>query len=168
MADFSTQTIRGQNGRTFITTPIALQAILVNEQEQILLLNSPRRQQGWQVVSGALEAGETVQDGTLREVREELGTAVRVRPLGVVHAQSFHYDETVRYMVGIYSLLAYEGGDIVPGDDMAGSEVGWFSLDELHVKPLKLHVTAQPWMLARAVKAYQQWRDEHPPLQLEL
>ena len=73
------------NGRPFTTTPIALQAILINEQEQILLLNSPTRRQGWQTVSGALEAGETVQAGTLREVAEELGlgcagTAARRRP----------------------------------------------------------------------------------------
>lgn len=161
-------TLQAANGRTFATVPIALQAILINQQEQILLLNSPTRKQGWQVVSGGLEAGETVQDGTLREVREELGTAVRVRPLGVVHAQSFHYDESVRYMVGIYSLLAYEGGDIVPGDDMAGSEMRWFSLAELQTEPLNRHVTAQPWMLARAVELYRLWREENPPLQPEI
>ena len=90
---------------------------------------------------------------------------MRVRPLGVVHAQTFHYDEKVRYMVGVYSLLAYEGGQIAPGDDMAGSEVCWFSLDELQSGQHQLHVTARPWMLARAVDLYHLWRDETPPLQ---
>lgn len=93
---------------------------------------------------------------------------MRLRPLGVVHAQSFHYDENVRYMVGIYSLLTYEGGVIVPGDDMAGSEVRWFALDELQSGQLQLHVTAQPWMLARAVEVYRLWRNEDPPLQPEI
>ncbi len=130
-----------------------------------MLLSSPTRQQGWQTVSGALEAGETVQDGTLRGMAEELGPDVRVRPLGVVHAQSFHYDQKVRFMVGVYSLLAYEGGSIVPGDDMAGSEICWFSLDELQSGQHQLHVTAQPWMLARAIDLFRLWRDENLPLQ---
>lgn len=46
-------------GRQFACSAVALQAIIVNEQEQILLLASPRRYEAetWQVVSGALEAG---------------------------------------------------------------------------------------------------------------
>lgn len=80
--------------RPFAAFPVAVQAIIVNAQEQILLLSSaPRGRAGvWQIVSGGLEAGETVLDGTLREVREEAGPAVRVRPLGLVHAHSFHYE----------------------------------------------------------------------------
>ena len=76
--------------RPFVTTPIALQAIIMNDEEQFLLLNSPKRNQGWQVVSGAIEAEETILAGTLREVGEELGKKVRVRPLGIVHAETFH------------------------------------------------------------------------------
>jgi NADH pyrophosphatase NudC (nudix superfamily) len=65
--------------RQFATSPIAVQAIVVDSEERVLLLNHPQRQKGWQVVSGALEAGETVLAGVLREIREEIGEAVRTR-----------------------------------------------------------------------------------------
>lgn len=155
--------------RPFATSPIAVQAIVMNDKEQFLLLNSPVRGQGWQVVSGGLEAGETILEGTLREVAEELGEGVRVRPLGIVHAETFHYDEQVRFMVGTDYLLVYEGGEIVPGDDMVGSEVRWWSLAELNEAGLLFHPSVKVWLLERAVALYRLWRDEgerplQPPL----
>jgi NADH pyrophosphatase NudC (nudix superfamily) len=151
--------------RPFATSAIALQAIIMNEKEQVLLLNSPTRNQGWQVVSGALEASETILDGVLREVGEEVGD-VQVRPLGVIHSQTFHYDENVPFMVGIYYLLAYESGIIVPGDDMVGSAFRWWEIDELTPNNLHLHPSTIPWMLHRAVDLYRLWKDEaERPLQ---
>ncbi len=154
-----------KKGRPFSTSAIAIQAIIINEKEQILLLNSPTRNQGWQVISGALEAGETILDGVLREVREEVGD-VEVRPLGVVHSQTFHYDENVPFMVGIYYLLAYENGKIVPGDDMIGSDFRWWHIDDLSQENLHLHPTVIPWLLRRSAALYQLWKDEgERPLQ---
>lgn len=158
--------ILSQKERPFAASAIALQAIIVNDQEKILLLNSPIRNQGWQTISGGLEAEETILDGVLREIAEEAGAEVRVRQLGVIHAQTFHYDENVRYMVGIYYLLAYESGKIVPGDDMAGSAYRWWSLDELEYKSLHLHPTVIPWLLRRAIDLYRLWKnDPQRPLQ---
>src|SRR5262245_48640590 len=85
-------TVNGR--RQFSCSAVALQAIIVNSDEQVLLLSSPTRNRGgaWQVVSGALEAEETILAGTLREVREEVGPAIQVRPLGPVHVCTFRYD----------------------------------------------------------------------------
>jgi 8-oxo-dGTP pyrophosphatase MutT (NUDIX family) len=136
----------GPRRRRFITSAVAIQAI-INQAEQILLLSSPTRKQGWQGVSGALEASETLLDGTLREVYEELGNDIQVRPLGTVHAESFHYDQNVPYMLSTYYLLAYLGGTIQPGDDMQGSAFRWRSADELDDDKLVFHASAKPWML---------------------
>ena len=153
-------------GRPFAASAIALQAIIVNEKEQILLLNSPTRNQGWQTISGGLEAGETILDGVRREVVEEVGPDVRVRPLGVVHVQTFHYDENVRFMVAIYYLMAYEGGTIVPGDDMKGSAYRWWNLGELEDESLPHHPTVIPWVLRRTIDLYRLWKDDpERPLQ---
>lgn len=46
----------------------------------------------------------------LREVREEAGPDLRVRPLGVVHASTFAYDDRVRRMISVVYLMAHEGG----------------------------------------------------------
>lgn len=152
--------------RPFATSPIAIQAIVINEQAQFVLLNSATRQGGWQVVSGGLEAGETILAGVLREVSEELGEAVHVRPLGIVHAETFHYDEQIRYMVSLYYLMVYEGGEIVPGDDMLGSDVRWWTLGELQAADVLFHPSVKLWLMERAVTLYELWRDEgERPLQ---
>ena len=159
-------TAAGSRQRRFATSAVAIQAIITNQAEEILLLSSPTRKQGWQVVSGALEAGETLLDGTLREVYEELGEDIRVRPLGTVHVETFHYDENVRYMLSTYYLFAYEGGKIQPGDDMIGSEYRWWSLSDLDENKLVFHASAKPWMLERAIDLYRLWLNQ-PELPLQ-
>jgi 8-oxo-dGTP diphosphatase len=158
--------IRGK--RRFACSAVAVQAIIVNTDERLLLLSSPvkNRPGEWQVVSGGLEAAETVLDGTLREVKEEAGAQVQVRPLGVVHVQTFHYDVQVPYMIGIYYLLAYEGGKIEPGDDMRDSDYRWWSLEELAASQVLFHPSTHLWMLQRAVALYRYWK-EQPPVSLQ-
>ena len=58
-----------QGTRRFACSAIAVQAIILNAAEQVLLLSSPtkNRPDEWQVISGALEAAETVLAGVLRE-----------------------------------------------------------------------------------------------------
>ena len=162
--------ISNQKGtRRFACSAVALQAIVVNPEERTLLLSSPIRhpEGAWQVVSGALEAGETVLAGTLREAHEELGSDIRVRPLGTVHVQTFHYDENVQYMIAIYYLLAYEGGEVHPGDDMQGSQYRWWSLAELEDENVKIVVPPdQTWILKRAIELYRLWKGQTWELQL--
>jgi NADH pyrophosphatase NudC (nudix superfamily) len=115
------------------------------------------------VVSGGLEAGEAVLDGILREVREEVG-GIQVRPLTVLHSQTFHYDDNVRFMVGINYLLRYEGGEVVPGDDMAGSAFRWWGVDELETAVAQgsatLHKSTFLWQLRRAMQLSRLLKDE--------
>ena len=155
----SQPTVISKRGRPFATSAIALQAIIINDQEQFLLLSSPRRNgdNEWQTVSGGLEAGETILQGILREVREEAGE-IQVRPLTVLHSQTFHYDDNVRFMVGINYLLHYEGGEVVPGDDMVGSEFRWWRVAELETAvtngQVTLHKSTHLWQLRRAAQLY--------------
>jgi 8-oxo-dGTP diphosphatase len=153
--------------RQFGCASVAVQGIIVNEAEQVLLLSHPERKGVWEVVSGAWEAGETLLQGVLREVGEEAGSSVRVRPLGTVHAQSFHYDANVRYMIGLFYLLAYEGGQVQPGDDMLGSRYRWWTLEELMDPSCKISVP-QKWILKRAVELYHLWVDCEVELQPDL
>jgi hypothetical protein len=69
-------------------------------------------------------------------------------------------------MLGTYYLFAYQGGEIRPGDDMAGSAYRWWSLAELDDEKPVCHVTAKRWMLERAIELYRLWRDgPEQPLQ---
>jgi ADP-ribose pyrophosphatase YjhB (NUDIX family) len=162
-------TIVAANGRRFAASAVAVLVFTVDRDERILLLRPPegrKGSEGWQVVNGALEREETVLAGALREMREEVGAEIRVRPLGTVHAATFRYDERVQYMVDICYLFAHEGGAVVPGDDMAGSEYRWWSLDELADERVRLAVPRdQKWLLRRAVELYRLWQGQEVPLE---
>jgi 8-oxo-dGTP pyrophosphatase MutT (NUDIX family) len=151
--------------RRFACFPVAILAFVVNDAEELLLLAHPDRGGAWEVINGALEAGETVLEGALRETREEAGPDVQVRPLGTAHVSSFHYDDQVRYMISLSYLLAYEGGTVHPGDDMAGSEFAWWGLDDLMRDDVELLVPPEKWVAARAVELYRLWRDSSEELQ---
>jgi ADP-ribose pyrophosphatase YjhB (NUDIX family) len=162
----------GPRFRAFAASAVALQAVIVNSDERILLLSSPHRNLNgeWQLISGGLEANETLLTGVLREVAEEAGPDLRARPLGTVHAHTFHYDANVQFMVSVYYLLAYEGGAIVPGDDMVDSAYRWWDVDDLLAGGTPLHPsTDYPWLLRRAVELYRLWQPtSSPPLQANL
>ncbi len=147
--------------RRFACSPIAVLGIIVNEREEILLLAHPDQPRGWQVVNGAMEAGETALEAALRETYEEAGSSLRVRPLGTVHVSAFHYDENVRYMLSVAYLFAFESGEIQPGDDMEGSEYRWWSLAEITSEDVELIIPpGEKWLIARAVDLYRLWRQD--------
>jgi ADP-ribose pyrophosphatase YjhB (NUDIX family) len=165
--------ITSTGDREFACSPVALVVFILNEDEKFLILSSPAKRQQedcWETVSGAWEAGETVLQGALRETREEIGPAALVRPLGTVHAYTFHYDENVRYMISLVYVVAYEGGDIRPGDDMAGSAYKWIGLAELENEKFKLLApSSRTWILRRAIELYRLWKDQDvDPVELGL
>jgi len=144
--------------RTFACFPVAVLAIIIAPDERVLLLNPPAQPGEWEVVSGALEADETIIDGLLREVREELGSEIDVQPLATVHASTFRYDENVTHMISLAFVLAYRGGEIQPGDDMRGSAFRWWTEAELMAPELKLTVPQNgKWMLLRAIDLFRNW-----------
>ncbi len=123
---------------------VSVSAILFNEAGRILLL-SPDGRGEWQCVAGRLE-DESVDDGMLREIREELGTVCEVRVVDTIDAHTFEAGGE-RY-VSLYFLARYVGGDIVPGDDLRGFGYGWFTKDE--VAQMQVSRPAQPYIIHRA------------------
>ena len=117
------------SGRQFATFPAAVLAFVVNENEEFLLLRSPRRI-GWQVPSGALESGESPIQGLARELYQELGKEFMYHPLGPVDVSSFRMDDKTT-LLSISYLVQYLGGAITPGDDMSGAELDWESLEKI-------------------------------------
>ena len=152
-------------GRRFACSPCAVVGIIVDEEGRVLLLQHPDDDGGWQVVNGGLEAGETLLEGALREIGEEAGPRVRVRPLGVVHALTSQYDEGAQFLIAIDFLFEYLGGAVEPGDDMAGSAYRWWSLDELRAEQPLLLVPSEDqfWILERAVQLFRLWRGSEMP-----
>jgi 8-oxo-dGTP pyrophosphatase MutT (NUDIX family) len=158
-------TITAVSGRTFATFPAAVVVPIVNRQGELLLLESQRRAGLWESVNGAMERGETLLEAALREVREEAGPDLRVRPLGVVHASSFAYDARVTRMLSVVYLMAHEGGVAIAGDDMLGSEIRWARLGEIESDRLQLLAPLdQPWLRRRTLELFWLWVSEAPVL----
>jgi hypothetical protein len=87
----------------------------------------------------------------------------------VVHAHTFHFDAQTRYMIGIHYLLAYEGGEVQPGDDMHDAHYRWWSIEELTAANIPFHPSTHLWILQRAVTLYRCWKDQPAvPLQPDL
>jgi ADP-ribose pyrophosphatase YjhB (NUDIX family) len=149
------------SGRSFATFPAAVVVPIVNRREELLLLESQRRQGLWEPVNGAVEDGETLLEAALREVREEAGPEVRVRPLGIVHASTFAYDARVPRMISVVYLMAHEGGRVAPGDDMRGSHARWVTVGAIESEGLRLLPPLdQAWLRRRSVELYRLWEPE--------
>ena len=101
----------------------------------------------------------------MREVREELGKDIILRPLGTVHTFTYLIP-AVGYVVDVCYLLAYEGGEIVPGDDEAGSTASWWTREQLDGQDVEISVPRdQKWLLGRALELYGLWKDRVVELQ---
>jgi len=147
--------------REFACFPVGVGAFILDQQERILVLSAPNSPERWEIACGALEAGETLLEGVLREIREELGDQIRVRPLGVLHGYTFPYDERAQHLVSVMWLMEYEGGEVVPGDDMAGATVRWVTAEEVEGGELSIVVpTDLPWLFGRAVSLYRLLRGQ--------
>ena len=139
-------------------------ALIVDERDRFLMLSHPDRAGSWEVIAGALEHGESLIDAVLREVREEAGAALRVEPLGGVHAYTVPFDEVVTHLTSSCFLLRFVGGAVVPGDDMAGSGVEWMTAAELSTGGVVAPGNV-PWIFERALELDRLWVGDPPELQ---
>ena len=133
-AEWSQPELVAANGRRFAGFAAAVLVFIIDPStRRFLLLSSPakRGREGWEIVNGGLEGGETLIDGVTREVAEEAGPAVQLRVLGTVHASTWRYDHLIPHMISTFFVASYLGGEVVPGDDMAGCEARWATLDEV-------------------------------------
>ena len=160
-------TVTAASGRSFATFPAAVVVAIVNRQEQLLLLESPRRRGLWEPVNGAVDADETLLEAALRETREEAGAGLRARPLGVVHASTFAYDERLPCVISVVYLMAHERGQPIPGGDMRRSRVRWATLDAIESDALRLLPPLdQAWLRRRTLELFRLWqREPAVPLQ---
>jgi 8-oxo-dGTP pyrophosphatase MutT (NUDIX family) len=140
--------LSAENGREFTCFPTAILVLVVNDEDEVLLFSKKKSE--WVVIAGGVEDDETILEAALRELREEAGTNVKVLPIGVSHAHTFHYDDSTRNMISIYYVFRYRGGEVVPGDDMSGAKYEWKSMQDLSESEL-LIPAGQKWILERSV-----------------
>jgi ADP-ribose pyrophosphatase YjhB (NUDIX family) len=121
------------------TAQCAVGAIVVRDRSILLVKRDREPARGlWSLPGGRVEAGETLAEAVVREVREETGLDVTVDGLcGVAERIERDDDGAVRYHYVILDFYATaRRAEVLAGDD--ASEVRWVPLDALG----ELHLTA--------------------------
>src|SRR3989344_3368696 len=90
----------------------------------------------WDCGGGALEFGETWEEGVRREIQEEYG--VEVDDLQFVRAHNILRDNNgiKTHWIGVVFTAKIDPQKVVNGDPQKIDELGWFTLDTL---PMPLH-----------------------------
>jgi ADP-ribose pyrophosphatase len=112
---------------------VAVGAIVFKEDKVLLVLRGkPPAVNLWSIPGGSVELGETLQEATEREIREEAGITIRARePVYTFDVLERDNKDNVRFHYVIVDLAAdYISGELRPGDDAI--DVRWFSADEVN------------------------------------
>jgi len=103
--------------------------VLIRRGDELLLARSPHFRSGmFSALAGFVEAGETVEQCAVREVREEVG--VEIANLRYFQSQPWPFPDSL--MLAFFA--DYAGGEITP-DPAEIAEAGWFALDALPMLP---------------------------------
>lgn len=96
-----------------------------------------RDEQGrWDCGGGALEFGETWEDGARREIREEYGVDAKDLKLVRIHNVLRDNNGIQTHWISIVFAAKINPEDVVIGEPHKIDEIGWFTLDTL---PEPLH-----------------------------
>lgn len=123
-------------------TRLASYAVIVDEDERVLLaLWNEAHERQWTLPGGGVELEETVEDGAVREVREETGYDVVLdRLLGVsshVIPVERRLSDTDRPMKAVRVVFeaSVVGGELTHETDGTTDEARWFPLSEVDGLP---------------------------------
>lgn len=95
--------------------------VVLDAQGKILLIKGPRR--GWEFPGGIIELGETIEDGIIREVKEESGIDIEVIQFCGI------YQNVSEQVCATCWLAKAIGG--TPQTSSESLAVGFFSLEEV-------------------------------------
>ena len=119
--------------------------VLVEHGHQLLLARARHFPPGLHsVIAGFVEPGETLEEAVVREVREEVGLAIK--DINYFASQPWPFPHSL--MIGF--TATYAGGEISL-DDTEIEDAGWFTADNLPTLPGKISIARKliGWFLAK-------------------
>lgn len=118
-------------------TRLAAYAVVVRGEEVLLALWNEEERKRWTLPGGGVELHETVEDGAVREVREETGYDVELVGLLGIETDVFGPDErrtdTGRQLkaVRVFFSARIVGGELANEADGTTDEARWFPLADV-------------------------------------
>jgi len=98
---------------------------------------NPRWHEKWQIAGGGLDFGETMEEGVVREIFEELHVNCKIiHPYPIVKTSIWYANETNEEMDAQVILITYlvdiadQTPDLTQDPDWETSNWGWFTLEE--------------------------------------
>jgi ADP-ribose pyrophosphatase YjhB (NUDIX family) len=125
--------LRAVVGHELLLLP-SVSALPVDDAGRVLLVRHVGHADGWGVLGGAVDVGESPAEAAVREAREEAGVGVRlVRLLDVLGGPDYEVTypngDRVAYVAAVYEVRIIEGSP-TPSDGEL-SDIAWFTTDEL-------------------------------------
>jgi len=149
--------------REFPEAPrMAVGAVVVDRGRVLLVRRGHEPAKGnWSLPGGALELGESLTDGVVREVREETGLTVKPVELVELLDRIHREGERVRYhyVIADYLCRVVEGEMLDASDADAVRWVEraeWNSHSVLKLDPITVLVIEMGWQRARVLEAAQE------------
>jgi ADP-ribose pyrophosphatase YjhB (NUDIX family) len=135
-------------GHELIVLPAA-SVLPVDSVGRVLLVWPTGHDDGWHVMGGAVDPGESPAQTAVREAKEEIGVDIKLGPLlgafgGPNHEVLYPNGDQVAYVVSLYQAEIASGEVTVDGEELA--EARWFTRSELD--NLRLHPGARAMLTA--------------------
>ena len=139
--------LRAAVGHDLLLLP-AVSVLPIDQAGRLLLVRHAGHHDGWAVLGGAVEVGESPAEAAIRETREETGVEVRlVRLLDVLGGPDYevHYPngDQVAYVTAVYEA-AIIAGSPAPRDGEL-SDTAWFTRGQLADLDLTRFARALLW-----------------------
>jgi 8-oxo-dGTP pyrophosphatase MutT (NUDIX family) len=124
--------LRAVVGHDLLLLP-SVSVLPVDHAGRLLLVRHAGHHDGWGVLGGAIDVGESPAEAAIRETREEIGVEVRlVRLMDVLGGPDYEVrypnGDRTAYVTAVYEA-AIVGGTVVLGDEL--SDAAWFFPAEL-------------------------------------
>ncbi len=149
--------------REFPEAPRMAVGAVVVERGRVLVVRrgNPPLMGLWSLPGGALELGESLEDGLVREVREETGLTVEAVELVELLDRIHREGERVRYHYVIADYLCrVAGGELKAASDADAvrwvERAEWNSHSALKLDPVTVRVIEMGWQRARELEAAQE------------
>lgn len=126
--------LRSAVGHDLLLLP-SVSVLPTDGEGRVLLVRHLGDDEGWTVLGGVVEVGESPRQTAVREAREEIGVEVRLTGLldvlgGPDYEVTYPHGDRCAYVTTVYTAEVIAGLPAPDEDEVAA--LNWFSREELH------------------------------------